>query len=299
MLKSSSLTETNLLQAVINAVPTPIFFKDAEGRYLGCNRAFENYIGLNLDQLVGKSVFELFDPELAKVYYEADKALYDSRGEQIYEAQVRYADGSIRDVMFHKAAFHAAEENIDGIVGAILDITARKDAERELEKRARTDSLTGLANRFSLMESLDQALERQRQENYGLAFWMLDLDHFKQINDTFGHPTGDTLLKKVAVKLQSCLAENSNIARLGGDEFSVILEGVTSHAEVEALAATLIEEFSKPIELEQNRLEVSVSIGIAMFDTGNNNSRELMKQADIALYQAKDKGRARFQIFKG
>ena len=214
--------ETTFMQAVIDAAPTPIFYKDAEGRYLGCNKAFEEYIGLSRDALIGKSVFELFDDELAKIYFEADKALFDSEGTQMYEAKVKYADGSIHDVMFHKAYFHAEDASVEGIVGSILDITERKKAEKALEQLAHTDNLTGLDNRYSLMKSLERSLLCQKRENFRLAFLMLDLDGFKQVNDSFGHPTGDSLLKEVAKKLKNTFRESDIIARVGGDEFSVI-----------------------------------------------------------------------------
>ncbi len=288
--------DTDFMQAVINAAPTPIFYKDAEGRYLGCNKAFEKYIGLSRDQLIGRSVFELFDADLARIYFEADKALFDKKGTQIYEAKVDYADGTTRDVMFHKAYFHAEDEGIDGIVGSILDITERKKAEKSLEQLALTDSLTGLDNRYSLMKSLEHALLRQNRQNSILAFFMLDLDGFKQINDSYGHPAGDALLVEVAQKLKSHLRESDVIARVGGDEFSVIIESLSSTESVIPLVNNIIAEFSKPLIVDNKSLSIGISIGIAVSSSSGCSSEEIVKQADAALYRVKESGKGSFNL---
>ena len=288
--------ETNFMQAVINAAPTPIFYKDAEGRYLGCNKAFEEYIGLRRDQFIGKSVFELFDDELARAYFEADKALFDNKGTQIYESRVSYADGSIHDVMFHKAYFHTEDEGIEGIVGSILDITERKKAERSLKKLALTDSLTGLDNRYSLMKSLEHSLLRQHRENSTLAFMMLDLDGFKQVNDSYGHPTGDALLIEVGKKLKKYFRASDIIARVGGDEFSVILESISFTESLIPLANKIIAVFSEPFIIDNKKLTIGISIGIAVSSASGCSSEEIIKQADAALYQVKENGKGSYQL---
>ncbi|PKH85091.1 sensor domain-containing protein [Colwellia sp. Bg11-28] len=286
--------ETDFMQAVINAAPTPIFYKDAQGRYLGCNKAFEEYIGLNREQLIGKSVLELFDDELARTYFEADNALFERKGTQIYEAKVEYADGTTHDVMFHKAYFHA--EGIEGIVGSILDITERKKAEESLEQLALSDSLTGLDNRYSLMKSLKHSLLRQHRENFTLAFLMLDLDGFKQINDNYGHPVGDALLIEVANKLKNHFRESDVIARVGGDEFSVILENIHSTESLIVLANNILAEFLKPFVIDNNKFTIGISIGIATSSFSECSSEDIIKHADAALYQVKNSGKGSYHL---
>jgi len=288
-------TKTDFMQAVINAAPTPIFYKDAEGLYLGCNEAFEKYIGLKREQLIGKSVFELFDHDLAKVYFEADKALFDKKGTQIYEAKVAYADGSIHDVMFHKAYFQASDAGIEGIVGSILDITERKKAENSLEQLALTDSLTGLDNRYSLMNNLENSLLRQKRENFRLAFLMLDLDGFKQINDSYGHPIGDALLIAVGKKLKALFRESDIIARVGGDEFSIILENIDSNESLIPLVNKVLLEFRKPFTID-SQLNIGISIGIAVSSTTGCSSEDIIHQADAALYQVKNNGKGNYHL---
>jgi diguanylate cyclase (GGDEF)-like protein/PAS domain S-box-containing protein len=294
---SCSIEEANLLQAVINAVPTPIFFKDHEGRYLGCNLAFEDFVGLKKNDLIGKGVFELFSDDLAKVYYEADAALYNSQGKQIYEAQVTYADGSIHDVMFHKACFHAQSENIYGIVGAILDITDRKKAEAELEKRALTDSLTGLQNRYSLLIGLEHALKRAERMKTHIAFLMLDLDDFKHINDTYGHFAGDSVLTNIALRLRGCVRESDMVARLGGDEFVIVIEDFQDEEVILQICDKIIRSCQVSMFVDGHDLKIGITIGVAYSIDGNNSATDLMKMADIALYRAKDKGKSCYQFF--
>ncbi len=291
------IEEASLLQAVINAVPTPIFYKDDNGCYLGCNQAFEEFIGLTKHQLVGKNVFELFDCELAEIYQKADLALIEAGGKQIYEAQVKYADGSLHDVMFHKACFHAINEEITGVVGAILDITDRKKMERELQRRAMTDSLTGLNNRAALMHELDQAIRVSKRHKKRVVFLMLDLDDFKQVNDTYGHQAGDALLIEACQRLKCCVRESDILARFGGDEFGIVLERTQGKEGAIVVAEKIIAALTKPFIVEGQEARVGVSIGIARSPADGITSQDLMKMADIAMYAAKAKGKGQYIFY--
>ena len=131
---NTSVREPTVIQALMDAMPVPVFFKDGDGNYLGCNTAFEKFVGRKCEEIVGKGVFELWDESLAAVYHEADKALFERGGKQIYDAQVTFADGSVHDVTFHKAVFHAEEDGVSGIVGALFDITERNRTEEELRR---------------------------------------------------------------------------------------------------------------------------------------------------------------------
>jgi len=131
---NTSVREPTVIQALMDAMPVPVFFKDGDGRYLGCNTAFEKFVGRKCEEIVGKGVFELWDESLASVYDEADKALFERGGKQIYDAQVTYADGSVHDVTFHKAVFHAEDDGVSGIVGALFDVTDRNRTEEELRR---------------------------------------------------------------------------------------------------------------------------------------------------------------------
>ncbi len=299
--KQQSVQQEHLLQAVINAVPAPIFYKDSQGHYLGCNRSFEDYIGLSKAELLGKTAFELFDPELALVYDAADKKLLGHKEPQVYEAQVRYADGSLHDVIFHKAVFNAVLENIDGIVGVILDVTERKQAQKELEKLAITDSLTGLVNRYYIVKELEKALLRANRNNSEVAFLMLDLDNFKSVNDTYGHPTGDALIIDVAKRIQSAVRRNDVVARIGGDEFAILLEGENVRDMAQHVALKVLDLLHQTFTVDSYDLNIGVSIGVSISNatTGPTNvsASDIMKNADIAMYAVKEKGKGSYQFF--
>lgn len=294
-----SIQHEHLLQAVINAVPAPIFYKDAEGRYLGCNQAFEAFIGFNKAELIGKTVFELFEPELADVYDSADKKLFDKKGSQIYEAQVRYADGTLHDVIFHKAVFNAVFEeieSIEGIVGVILDVTDRKQAQQELEKLAITDSLTGLVNRYFIVKELEHTLLRAARHSSKVAFLMLDLDNFKAVNDTHGHPTGDKLIISVAKRIQSVVRKSDIVARLGGDEFAILLEGEDIFEIATNVASKVLDLLHTPFIIDGHEINIGVSIGIAVNLSADISASEIMKKADIAMYFVKEQGKGDYKF---
>ncbi len=229
----------HVFQAILDGIPAPIFYKDAEGVYRGCNRAFVEYLGRSREEIIGRTVYDVAPQALAETYDAADRALLASRGVQIYESAVRYADGSIRDVIFHKGVFLDERGEVGGQVGTILDITACKRAEkaqRESEERlayqSLFDALTGLPNRVLFERRLKEALASASSDS-GFALLFIDLDRFKSVNDTLGHGAGDALLQQVASRLAEHMRVGDTLARMGGDEFTCILGEVR---DVEAAA---------------------------------------------------------------
>lgn len=295
---SADINEPTLLQAVINAVPAPIFFKDKDGLYLGGNRAFEEFVGHKIEDMVGKSVFELWEPELAQVYFDADSRLYKTGGKQVYEAQVTYADGSLHDVIFHKAVFQVEGTGESGIVGAILDITERKKAETDLIQMTKTDSLTGLSNRRSLYDLLDGACLRAERHKKLLAVLALDLDGFKEVNDTHGHQFGDRVLIEVARRLKAIVRKTDTVSRFGGDEFIFVLEDMDAAEQAAVVSSTIIKAIAEPFELEGKSVTISASIGIGVYGVDGSDFDSLMHSADTALYAVKKDGRGHFRFHK-
>ncbi|MBL8488210.1 MAG: EAL domain-containing protein [Rhodocyclaceae bacterium] len=282
---------------LVETIPNPVFYKDAEGRYLGCNQAFEQYIGIARDELVGRSVFDISPPDLAARYHAADQALFDKPGTQTYEASVAWPDGSRRDVVFYKATFDKADGSLGGLVGVILDITERKRTEELVWRQANHDLLTGLPNRRLFRDRLEHELRTAHRHGDTLALLFIDLDRFKEVNDAHGHDAGDQLLVEAGRRIRSCVRESDTVGRLGGDEFTVLLPGLDDPIHVERIAEEIIQALSGPIVLPNEPAYVSASIGIASYPQDAERAEDLMKCADQAMYAAKANGRNRFSYF--
>ena len=289
--------QLNFLQQLLEVMPNPVFYKDTLGRYTGCNNAFERYIGIQREQLLGKSVFDISPAELATRYHAADQALFDQPGTQIYEANVQSADKGRRDVVFYKATFNNTDGTLGGLVGVILDITERKQAESDAWQHANFDSLTGLPNRRLLYDRLHQELAHAQRSQQRLAVMFIDLDRFKEVNDSLGHSSGDQLLIQAAQRIQSLLRESDTVARQGGDEFVVILPQLMSDADVGPLADSILATMAEPFRLGNDEVHISASIGIACYPDDAEHIEALLNCADQAMYDAKNMGRNRFRYF--
>ncbi|HEX8125688.1 MAG TPA: EAL domain-containing protein [Allosphingosinicella sp.] len=184
-----------------------------------------------------------------------------------------------------------------GFRGLGSNLSEQRRSEAEASKLARYDSLTGLPNRAMMRSMLDEALANADARRRGCALMIIDLDRFKQVNDTLGHPVGDKLLKKVAGRLSKVLGEDGQVGRLGGDEFEAILPGIEEEGRLSELARRLIEQVSKPYRIEGHEVRIGTSVGIAVAVPGKTLAEGLIKDADVALYAAKADGRGTFRFF--
>ena len=180
-------------------------------------------------------------------------------------------------------------------IGANLSEQLRSEAEQT--RLARYDSLTGLPNRAMMRDTLDEALTNATERHRGCALLLLDLDRFKQVNDTLGHPVGDKLLRQVGARLREVIGADGQAGRLGGDEFEAILPGIDDETRLGEISARLIREVSQPYELDGHRVEIGISVGIAIARPGKSYPSALIRDADLALYAAKDAGRGTFRFF--
>ncbi len=289
--------------SLAEAMPLPVFHKDASGRYTGCNSAFARFIGKSGSEIIGKTVFEVAPQAFAKTYQDKDLELLDDPvGMQTYESSVVHADHTVRRIIFHKARLTDNLGMPTGIVGIMTDITERKAAEDEINHLAFYDPLTRLPNRRLLLDRLRQALAaitRSRREG---ALLFIDLDNFKTLNDTLGHDVGDLLLQQVAQRLSTCIREGDTVARLGGDEFVIILEGLSENPQeaanqTESVGAKILAACNQPYLLAGHPHHSTPSIGATLFSNHHNSVDELLKRADLAMYQAKASGRNTMSFF--
>ncbi|PZW91177.1 PAS domain S-box-containing protein/diguanylate cyclase (GGDEF)-like protein [Pseudomonas sp. 478] len=212
------------------------------------------------------------------------------------EFRMRTGEGAWRWVENRYIPVRDDEGRLLEVEGIIIDITERKLAEEKIALLARTDGLTGLANRATLIERLHQAFASARRGAAPFAMFYLDLDHFKRINDTLGHPVGDLLLQEVARRIKDCVRENDVVARLGGDEFAILQLDVGDPTQSAALAAKIRDTLVLPYSLAGNDVRVSVSIGISSCTPESTSADSLLTQADMALYRSKEKGRNQYHF---
>ncbi len=184
-----------------------------------------------------------------------------------------------------------------GFRGSGADLTEMRRSQQEITRLARFDSLTGLANRVQMATTLEQALTDQRGLPSDSALFMLDLDRFKEVNDTMGHPAGDALLKQVAQRLQRLVGTSGKVGRLGGDEFQIVLPGSQKREQLIKLAESIIHTLSQPYSIEASQVVIGASIGIALAPEDGSNAETLIRNADLALYAAKADGRGVYRFY--
>jgi len=277
----SSLDACFIMSAVRDAhddvVDFRIEYKNASGEVL---------TGRASEEVVGRTLKEVLPPQHAAFLigrYRVIVATGQSLSEEFRTSGV--AAGWVA---------HQAVKLGDGVSVTARDITQRKAVEAHLRSRAENDVLTGLPNRTLFFERLEQALARARQQRSSVAVLFLDVDHFKQVNDTFGHPTGDAVLVEFANRLRQSVRSADVVARLSGDEFAVLVSGLDDLAKVERIAAHIVDSLVFPFEIDEKRLAISASIGIGFTSNGMESAQSLVARADRKLYQAKAGGRGRF-----
>jgi diguanylate cyclase (GGDEF)-like protein/PAS domain S-box-containing protein len=291
--------ERALLLAMLNEVPDYLFAKGLDGKFVMANRAVAKDLGYEHgEDVVGLTDFEMQpDPEVARKFVEDDqKVIQSGRAKLDIEEFMIDAHGDKQWLSTSKVPLRNEAGEIIGLVGVARNVTERKRAEDQVHYLAYHDVLTGLPNRMLFDQMLEQALAGAgRGRRAALVY--LDLDRFKNVNDTLGHPAGDELIREVAGRLSALGRSGDTVARLGGDEFAIVMADVKSVADVEPLVRRILKELSRPFDIHDNQVFVNASVGIAVSDDGKIDSNEMLRQADIALYRAKARGRGRYEIF--
>ncbi len=410
--------QLQFMRQLVEAIPGPVYYKDPQGRYLGCNQAFLDLVGKSRGEVIGASVFDLSPIEVANRQHALDRELLDHSGSQVYESKVWHADGSARDFVIHKATYGPLGRQ-DGLVGVMLDITERKRMEErlrlaatvfdssaegivitapdgrtiavnraftditgygeqdalgrnprflksrrtddslfremwqtlaengrwrgelwnrrkdgrdflesltisavknengsvthyvgvfsditelhfaheQLKHQAHHDPLTGLPNRLLLVDRLHKALQYANREGKGLAVLFIDLDRFKNINDTLGHKAGDQVLCEVSTRMKRLLRESDTVGRLGGDEFVIIVADIVEPTTAALIADKILKALRRSPVTTNPEFFVGASIGISVFPQDGDSGEVLMKNADTAMYRAKEEGRDAYEFF--
>lgn len=285
-------------QAILDNLLEGIITVDAHGLILSFNQAATDIFGYGVDEILGKNVAQLI-PTPHREHHDDYLAVYRQTGEARMIGQPREVDGMRKDGSTFPMSLSVSRILHDGqpvFVSLIRDITQRRRDEDEIRRLAFFDSLTGLANRRLLHDRLGQArVSSSRTQQYA-AVMLLDLDHFKRLNDGLGHDMGDRLLQQVAERLKNCVRETDTVARLGGDEFVLLLEALSPRskdaaAQAETVASKILRAFQQPFLLNGHECTSTPSIGITVFIGDKDDADHLIKKADIAMYQAKAAGR--------
>jgi diguanylate cyclase (GGDEF)-like protein/PAS domain S-box-containing protein len=266
-----------------------------DGRLLECNEAFARILGYSSrDEVLAHSAWDLF---FNREDREASLARLKEKGSLTnFEVRIRRRDGTSLWALENETLI-PGKDGADLVEGTLIDITERKAAEERIEFHAYHDQLTGLPNRMFLKDRLHLALAQARRSGRGFAVVWLDLDHFKEINDTLGHAVGDRVLQDVAVRLRDCVREEDAVTRLGGDEFLLLLVSVRQKEEAARVAKKILSRVGEPFRVDGHELHVTTSAGIALFPQDGEDAGTLLKNADGAMYQAKEQGRNAYQLF--
>ncbi len=288
----------NRFRNLYQKTPVMLHSIDRTGRIFSVSDHWLEVLGYEREEVIGKKLSDFLSLQSRRYARETVLPEFFRAG---FVKDIPYQMVKKTGEIIHVLVSATAERDRNGECGnsqtVIIDVTERRRAEKEIQKLAYYDTLTGLPNRILFQDRLRQALAQAHRERKQVGILFLDLDRFKAINDSLGHAAGDMLLKLVARRLQGCIRESDTVARLGGDEFVVVLSGIHNQDDLIASAQKILETLSRPVRLAEKELFSTASIGISMYPNDADNVDSLLKNADVAMYAAKEKGRNTYQFF--
>ncbi len=297
-LKTAAARE-NHIRKIMDTVVDGIITFDRRGVIETINPAAEKIFGYDPGELIGRNVRILMNEPLAADHAGYKEEETESERTRIlgtdYQVEGRRKDGSMFPVEIAVGMLKDGQRRI--YIGALRDITERKEHEERLLYLATRDPLTGMPNRRLFSERLEQAIDNANETDGKFAVLFIDLDHFKNINDAMGHVTGDMVLQAVGERLQDYLPEGDTVAHLSGDEFPILLNGVKNRAEAEEMAGDLLKLISEPFTIEGKEIFTTASIGVVLYPDSASGIGDLMRNVDTAAYQAKKEGRDTYQFY--
>ncbi len=290
--------ERHIARQVLRSMNEAVTVLDREFSFVAVNPAFTRMSGYSEDEVIGKGAELLDSSQHDPAFYRHIREIVVRQGGYSGEMWQRRKDGEEFLCAIESSAVVGTRDEHQLYVFVVSDITQQKRAEQELRYLADFDTLTNLPNRALLAERLSRAIVRARREGNRIAVLFLDLDRFKDINDSLGHAAGDRILCAAAVRLQQTVGQHHTVARLGGDEFTVVLENLDAPEDADRVAREIIMSFEAPLLLDDRQeVAVSPSIGISLYPDHAQVPTELLKQADTAMYQAKAAGRRTFMRY--
>jgi diguanylate cyclase (GGDEF)-like protein/PAS domain S-box-containing protein len=286
-------------RTVFGAVTEGILLSDpVAGTLVEVNESACAMFGYAHDEMIGMRIGDISSGASPHKQSDAMRLIEAAKaGPMTFDWRCRAKDGRMfwSDVSIRHTAF--GERTL--VLATLRDITERKKAEAQILQMARYDALTGLANRRVFAEAVQQAIARAQRGARGFAVLYLDLDHFKDVNDTLGHPIGDLLLKSVAERLKACVRETDTVARFGGDEFAVLAVDIADPTDAGILGDKILKALSRPYDIAGNEIRSGTSVGISVYGPDSPQAEMLLAHADVALYRAKSEGRGAYRFFTG
>ncbi|AIY67359.1 sensor domain-containing diguanylate cyclase [Pseudoalteromonas piratica] len=288
-LQNKVIEQNKLLDIVLDNVAAHIYMKNDAREFMYVNAKVAELFGLPVEQIVGAKEQDILPKEMADHFHESDSALFISGEKQTIEETVEDELGNIRHYLSVKVPFE--QQGRKSLIGFSTEVTELYELKEQFRKQANTDYLTNLFNRRYFVETAEREFKRAERSSEPYALMSLDIDHFKKINDQYGHPIGDVVLQSFATNLQANLREGDVLARIGGEEFAILLPNTPF--DKAQLVAERIREYqdNTPIVTERGGVLAKVSIGLVMKQSDDVSFESLFKRVDKALYQAKEQGR--------
>ena len=285
------LSDEFLFHALMQSTADSIYFKDRECRLLRVSRKMAEDLGYaDPADLIGKTDIDLFGEVFGRTTRQDDLRIMDTDRPIVGEIEERHlGNGRTNWTLTTKLPLHGESGNVIGLVGITREINEMRQTEAALQHLVTHDTLTDLPNRFLLVDRLDQLLFRAKRSSTVFAVIFMDIDRFKDVNDSHGHQVGDLLLRAVAQRLAKSVRQSDTVARIGGDEFVIILDP-TQQIRADAVALKVLQVLAKPFTLERRRVEITVSIGISFYPENGADADTLLRAADYAMYLAKREG---------
>lgn len=286
------------IEDLYNRAPCGYHSLDKDGVILKINDTELSWLGYTRDEIVGKMKWtDVIVPESVQVFRENFPRLKEQGFVQDLEIGVIRKDGTVFTALINASAIYDPGGNFVMSRSTVFDITERKAAQEKILQLAHYDGLTGLPNRALFYDRLEHEIRKAHRSGLRLALLFIDLDHFKEINDTLGHSAGDALLVEASRRIRACVREADTVARLGGDEFTVILSELETAGGIERVAEDILHRLAEPFQLGSELARVSASIGITFYPEHAKEVEDLLKFADLAMYVAKNQGRNRFACY--